>query len=282
MKKDEMTALVAFFINIVLFILKISAALLSGSLAVLSSAFDSLNDIISYFVGYYSVKQASRGPDYDHPFGHRRMEALAGIVMAIFAGILSFEILRSAAVDLLEGDHVVQITGFTFAVLLLTILVKLAMHIVLKRQADESMSTALDAMAVDSRNDVLSNTVAIVGVAGAFLGWQHLDDVAAILIAFYIANAGYQMAKKNYDYIVGARPDASVIGSIRKKAMVDGVKRIGAIRAHYVGDRVHAEIEIVLEKKLMGVESHKIGVKVQRSVESLKIVERAFVHLDYS
>lgn len=276
-----MLALGAFFINIVLFALKVIAAVLSGSLAVLSSAFDSLNDIISYFVGYYSVKQASRGPDYDHPFGHRRMEALAGIVMAIFAGILSFEILRSAAMDFISEDHVVQITGFTFGVLILTVIVKLAMHIVLKKEADETMSTALDAMAVDSRNDVLSNTVAIIGIAGVYLGQMLLDDAAAVVIAVYIANAGYQMAKKNYDYIVGARPDASIMEAIRKNAMVDGVKRVGDIRAHYVGDRVHAEIEIVLEKKLMGVESHKIGVKVQKSIESLKIVERAFVHIDY-
>ena len=58
------------------------------------------------------------------------------------------------------------------------------------------MSTALDAMAVDSRNDVLANFVAVVGVLGAFMGQLLFDDAAAILIAIYIGYSGYLVAKK--------------------------------------------------------------------------------------
>jgi cation diffusion facilitator family transporter len=281
MREGEKTALVSFLMNVVLFILKIIAAIASGSLAVLSSAFDSLNDIISYFLGYYSIKQAGRGPDYDHPFGHRRFQPLAGIVMAIFAGILAFEILREGTVNLLAGRHMVEITGFTFFVLLFTIVVKAVMYLVLRRKAKKTMSTALDAMAMDSRNDVLSNVVAVFGIAGAYLGELLFDDVAAILIAFYIAYSGYEVAKKNFDYVTGAKPGKKVMDAIAEKARLPMVKRLGKVRAHYVGDRVHVEVEIVVDKKLKGPESHDIEVKVQRSVESLRIVSRAFVHLDY-
>jgi len=279
---EEKTAFLAFISNIILFLLKILAAITSGSLAVLSSAFDSLNDIISYLAGYYSVKETARGPDEDHPFGHRRMEPLAAMLTAIFAGILAFEILRSASLNIISDYHVLDITLYTFFVLVLTIIVKSVMHLVLRRKAEDTMSTALDALAVDSRNDVLSNSVAVIGVAGAYLGQLLFDEVAAIIIAFYIAYAGYQVARKNFDYIVGARPEKKILVSIKKKAAgVKGVKEVGAIRAHYVGDRVHAEIEIALPKKTKGPESHDIALKVQYAVESLKIVSRAFVHIDY-
>ncbi len=281
MKEGEKTALAAFATNILLFILKVTAAIASGSLAVLSSAFDSLNDIISYFLGYYSIKEAARGPDYDHPFGHRRMEPLAGMVMAIFAGILAFEILRSAALNLLEDTQMLDITAYTFAVLIVTIIAKATMYLFTKKKAKETMSTALDAMAMDSRNDILFNSIAIIGIAGAYSGLILFDDIAAIIIALYIAYSGYKVARKNYDYIVGARPDEATIKAIIKKAKVPGVKKVGKVRAHYVGDRVHAEVNIVLEKKTMGPKSHDIGVKVQKSVESLRIVSRAFVHMDY-
>ena len=101
MEDSEKTALGAFAINIFLFILKITAAMASGSLAVLSSAFDSLNDILSYFIGYWSIKEARKLPDADHPFGHRRIEPFAAIIMGIFAGILAFEIIKSAGMNLL-------------------------------------------------------------------------------------------------------------------------------------------------------------------------------------
>lgn len=282
MQSEEKTAFLAFISNIILFLLKIFAAIASGSLAVLSSAFDSLNDIISYLAGYYSVKEAVRGPDEDHPFGHRRMESLAAMVTAIFAGILAFEILRSGFLNLLMGEHTVEITTYVFGILIATVVVKLFTYIVLERKSKTVMSSALDAMMVDSRNDVLSNCIAIVGITGAYFGMVVLDDIAAIFIALYIAYAGYQVARKNFDYMVGARPEKKIMDSIKKKAAgVKGVKKVGAIRAHYVGDRVHAEIEIVLPKKIKGPESHDIAIKVQYAVESLKIVSRAFVHIDY-
>lgn len=281
MRNAELAAFVSFLANILLFLLKLTAGLLSGSLAVLSSALDSFNDMISYFLGYYSIKETSRGPDFDHPFGHRRMEPLAGIILAILAGVLSIEILRSAFTNIFLEEHILAITEFTFAVLAITVIIKAVMYFYLKKKAKKTMSTALDAMAVDSRNDVLSNSVAIFGVAAAYLGQVLFDNLAAILIAVYIAYSGYIVAKKNFDYIVGARPEEKIMESIKKKAKIRGVKKVGRIRAHYVGDRVHAEVEVSLSKNINGPESHDIGVKVQKSVESLKIVSRAFVHINY-
>ncbi len=282
MKEEEKTAFIAFLTNVCLFLFKITAAIGSGSLAVLSSAFDSLNDIISYFIGYYTIKQTNKGPDEDHPFGHRRMEPLAAILIAIFAGILAFEILKSAISNLLSNSHAVDITFYTFGALIITIIVKIGMHLSLKRTAKKTLSAALDAMSVDSRNDVLSNSVALIGIIGAYLGQSMVDDIAAIIISVYIAYSGYRIAKKNFDYIVGARPDDSTINLIAKKAKIPGVKKISRVRAHYVGDRVHAEIVIILEKDTPGPESHSIAVRVQRSVESIQEVSHAFIHIDYA
>jgi cation diffusion facilitator family transporter len=281
MEDSERTALGAFAINILLFILKITAAMASGSLAVLSSAFDSLNDILSYFIGYWSIKEARKLPDADHPFGHRRIEPFAAIIMGIFAGILAFEIIKSAGMNLLVGKEKINITIFPFAVLLFTIIVKFGMHLFLKTKSQKTMSTALDAMSVDCRNDVLFNFVALFGITGAYFGYLVFDDLIAVLIGAYIAYSGYKMAKRNFDYMVGAKPDEKTMKEILKKANVGGVKKIGEVMAHYVGDRVHVAINIVIDKKTDGPKSHEIAVSVQKAVESLKTVEKAFVHVDY-
>ncbi len=282
MEKEHRFAFWSIIANILLLLLKASAALTSGSLALLSSTFDSLLDVLTYGAGYYSIREAERGPDFDHPFGHRRLEPLASIVLAIFGGILSFEIIKSAVLNLATGDLVSDISVYAIAVLLITVIVKTVMYFFLRRGSSSTKSSALDAMAVDSRNDVFSNSIAVIGVAGAYLGYPGLDEAAAIVIGLYIAHSVYQVARKNYDYIVGARPDDSILASIREKADIPGIKKIGKIRAHYVGDRVHAEINIVLPKEVGGPRSHALAVKVQQSVESLKIVSRAFIHVDYA
>lgn len=281
MKPGEKIGLGAFVVNIFLFLLKMTAAVLSGSLAVLSSAFESLNDIIAYFLAYWSIKEAGKKPDHNHPFGHRRMEPIAGIVMAIFAGILAFEILRTAVINLISGTHEITITPYVFGVLIITVLAKIVMWIYFRIKAKKTMSSALDAMSIDSRNDVLSNFIVLIGIAGAYFGYLILDDLAAIFIAFYIAHSGYEVAKKNFDYMVGARPEERIIQEIKKKARLGGVKKLGKVRAHYVGDRVHVALNIVLDKNVTGPKSHNIAVRVQKAVESIQIVARAFVHVDY-
>ncbi len=281
MREDARAALSAFLLDVVLFILKGAAAITTGSLAVLSSAFDSLNDVISNFLAYYSVRESGKGPDRDHPFGHRRMEPLAAMLIAILAGVLAIEILRTALFNILAGVSQVMITGFAFAVLAITICVKTFAFLMLRKNADKSDSSALEAMSIDARNDVMSNTVAIIGIAGVYYGFPLFDEAAAVVIAIFIGYSGYKVARKNFDYILGARPDDKTMAAIRKKAKVEGVKKVKKVIAHYVGDRVHTEIIIKLSKNTDSMRSHRISEKVRKSVESIGKVTRAFVHIDY-
>ena len=79
-----------------LFILKIWFALTSGSIALLSDAFNSLTDLVSSLAIFICVRISSREADEGHPFGHSRAEPVAGIIVAVFAGILGVEIIRSS------------------------------------------------------------------------------------------------------------------------------------------------------------------------------------------
>jgi cation diffusion facilitator family transporter len=278
----EKATIFAIILNVFLFAIKLAAGLLSGSLAVLSDALNSFLDIFSYIITYASVRLSNKGPDSDHPFGHRRAEPLAAILVAMFAGILAFEILKEAVQNMFMGEAAIQITDLTFGVLLICIVVKIGMFLFLGKEAKKNHSSSMEALSMDSRNDVFSTSIALGGIAGAFLGMPLLDDLAAILIAVYIFRSAYLMASKNIDYLMGACPDAETVAKIWNAAeSVKGIKRVGGVRAHYVGDRIHAELDIVLSKKLKASKTHQIAEKVQTAVEAIARVERAFVHIDY-
>jgi cation diffusion facilitator family transporter len=278
----EKTGFAAFVLNIFLFAIKMAAGIMSGSLAVISDALNSLLDCLSYLLAFFSIRFSEQAPDSGHPFGHRRAEPLSAIVVAIFTGILGIEILKSAGAGILGAEEAIRITEFTFAALGIAIIIKIFMHIYLMRSAKEHMSSSLEALAIDSRNDVLATSVALLGAGASYMGIGVMDKIAAIGIALYILRSGYTIAKKNLDYLLGASPGREKLKELRDAAKsVRGVHRVSVLRAHYVGDRLHVEAEVVLDKKTKAEKTHEIGVNVQKKLERMKLVSRAFVHMDY-
>jgi cation diffusion facilitator family transporter len=282
MDKETKVSLVAWLTNIVLFAVKITAGLLSGSLAVLSDAFNSLTDIISYAIIFFAVKFSKQEPDADHPYGHRGAQPLAAFVVAVFQGVLAFEILKTAISNLLFGEPAITITAFTFGALLFSIVVKSLMSFFLDKFGKEFNSSSLRSISIDSRNDVLASVIAILGLVGVLLGDGLFDDGAAIIIAFFILYSGYKMAKESMDYLMSASPPPELLREIKASVgKVKGVKRVAKVSAHYIGDRVHVEIEVVIGAGVKPAEAHEIDVAVQKAAEKIDLVESAFVHLDY-
>lgn len=282
MDKETKVSFIAWLINIVLFAVKITAGLLSGSLAVLSDAFNSLTDIISYLIIFMAVRFSRQEPDADHPYGHRGAQPLAAFIVAVFQGVLAFEILKTAVSNLLFGSPAVAITAFTFGALLFNIIVKSGMSYFLSKYGKEFNSSSLRSISIDSRNDVLASFVAILGLIGVYMGDGVFDNGAAIIIAFYILYAGYKMARESMGYLMSASPPPELLHEIKAAVeKVKGVRRVAKVSAHYIGDRVHAEIEVVVGANVKPAEAHAIDVCVQEAAEKLEMVESAFVHIDY-
>jgi cation diffusion facilitator family transporter len=278
----EKAGFAAFLLNIFLFAIKMAAGVMSGSLAVISDALNSLLDCVSYLLAFLSIRFSGQAPDRGHPFGHRRAEPLSAIVVAVFTGILGIEILKSAAMEIMGEEGAIEITGFTFAALGIAIIIKIFMYFYLGRCAKKNMSSSLEALAIDSRNDILATLVALLGAGSSYAGIPVMDKIAAMGIALYILRSGYVIARKNIDYLLGASPGKKTLAEFREAAKsVEGVKRVSVLRAHFVGDRLHVEVGVVLDKKTKPEKTHEIGVRVQKKLEGEKLVSRAFVHIDY-
>ncbi len=266
--------------NIFLFGIKITSGIMSNSLAIISDAVNSFTDIVSSVIIFFAVKTSSKQADEGHPFGHHRAEPIAGLIVAIFAGILGFEILHTSVFKLVEKhDHKINIYSIT--VLLVSIGMKFIMFVYFKRISKSTNSPALLASSIDSRNDVFISTTALVGVVFGLYKYPQMDDIAATLISFWIIYSGYNIGIRNIDYLMGRQPEAEIMDEIKKKAnSVAGVLGIHDVRAHYVGNYIHVEIHISLDQRLTMIEAHDIGKNVRQEVESLESIHKAFVHID--
>ena len=268
--------------NTGLFLLKVSAGLMSGSIALISDSLNSLTDMLSSVAVFICVRISSKKADEDHPFGHSRAEPIAGLMVAILAGILGFELIRSAIERLIhDGGVEVVVNSFTLAAPLITIVVKFFMARYFKKTANAVRSPAIMASAVDSLLDVFVSIAALVGILGVMLGYPFLDPLAALVISVWIIYTGYKIGLENIDYLMGKAPDESLMLEIRKVALhVDGVQDINTVRAHYVGNFIHVEIHIEVDKKLSTELSHAIGESVEASLNRIDSLDRSFVHID--
>lgn len=266
--------------NIILFGAKIVIGTMFNSIAIISDSFNSLTDIVASTIVLISVRASYREPDADHPFGHKRAQPLAGLVVAILTGIVGFEISAQSVTRLINGEQIEK--GILPIILVIVVMViKLGMYVYARLVSQRTNSTAIAASAVDHRNDVLVSAAVLVGVVASNLGLPVLDPVVAILIGLWIIRAGFGIGRSNIKYLMGEAPPPELVKRIILKAeAVDGVLGLNEVFAHYVGTSVEIEVHIKVDRHLTIEEAHDIGKKVQDAIEEMEEISRAFIHID--
>jgi cation diffusion facilitator family transporter len=267
--------------NAVLFVCKIAVGLAFNSIAIISDSLNSFTDIIASTIVFISIRASYREADEEHPFGHHRAQPIAGLIVAIFTGIVGFEVIVQSVTRLISGGAGVE-PGILPIVLVAGVMaVKLGMHLVARSVARRTRSTALMASAADHRNDVLISAAVLAGVVAANLGLPVLDPVVAILIGLWIIRAGFSIGRDNIKYLMGEVPPKELLDRILAKARaVDGVLALNDVFAHYVGTTVEIEVHINVDRHIDIEKAHAIGKQVQRAIEDMDEVSRAFIHID--
>jgi len=280
-KELKKSTYIALTLNIFLFTIKIIFGLISNSIALISEAINSLTDIISSLAIIFGVRISTIEPDEHHHFGHHAAQPLSTFVVSVFAGILGLNIIQESIKRMIDPPKNVNIDIYVISVLVITIITKLSMNLYQLKISKKFNSSAVKAQSIDSINDVIASSIALVGIILTKNSLQIFDSIAGILVAFFIIKSGYDIARENIDYLMGKAADPETIKLIIEQAMnIEGVKGINDLRSYYVGNKFHIEIHIEVDKELTTEISHQIGKDVQNKLESNDNIGKAFIHID--
>jgi cation diffusion facilitator family transporter len=280
MKRNVKITVFGLVTNIVLFFLKLIGGIVSGSLALLSDSFNSLMDILASLAIFFAVRIGAKTADQDHPFGHRRAEPIAGLIVAIFAAILGFEVISDAFRGFFEPRDL-DISLVIFIIIIASIVIKIYMYILFRREGKKLKSPALLASSVDYRNDILVSSSVLLGTLFGYFGYPVGDTIVALFIGCFIVYSGFKIGMENVDFLMGKVPSVDIIEHLKEKALsISGVMQLNEVRAHYLGNFIQVEIHIEVDKRLSTEKSHEIGKKVQDLLQEEEIVDYAFVHVD--
>lgn len=233
--------------NLLLFILKLTAGLLAGSLAVMADAFNNLSDAGSSIVTLVGFKLSAAPPDEEHPFGHGRMEYLSTLVVAALIIVAGFE-LATASFDKILHPTLPAFGLVQVVVLIAAIGVKLWMALFYKKVGTLIHSDTLKAACADSRNDVICTGVVLVS---SIVGWGSglaVDGYVGAAVALFVMWSGVSIMKDTISPLLGQAPSPELVRSIRETVLAhDGVVGIHDLMIHNYGPgrcviSLHAEV----------------------------------------
>lgn len=205
-------------LNVLLFAGKLIAGIFSRSVAVIADAFNNLSDAAASVVTVAGFKLSGKKPDADHPFGHGRMEYIAGLIVSFLILMVGLELLKSSVESILHPEKP-DSSIFTIAALVASIIVKCIMYIYNHAIGKKISSPAMEATAKDSLNDCVSTSVVLATVIVSIFAPQlklPLDGIAGLVVAVFILRSGYEAAKDTVDPLLGVKPEAEFVNEIEK------------------------------------------------------------------
>ncbi|XP_070207634.1 uncharacterized protein [Littorina saxatilis] len=279
-------------INLMLMIAKLAASIMSGSMSIISSLVDSVVDLLSGVIMWWATRAVRKRDPYAYPQGRTKLEPVSIIILSVVMALASLQLVRESVekIVLLSNDSssLPHMEIPTFVIAGSTVVIKFILWIVCRKVN----SPIVRALAMDHRNDVMSNSVAIAcGYLGSMEfqrkfyihGFIYVDPCGAILISLYIVFNWWQTGSEQIKMLTGhtARPD--FLSKLTWTAMNHHrkIRHIDTVRAFHFGNNFLVELDIVLPEDMSLRVAHDIGESLQQKLENVPEVERAFVHLDY-
>jgi cation diffusion facilitator family transporter len=271
---------------VLLFAIKIYAVSLVLSLAVVASLLDSALDLMSGAVIFVSAYFAARRNKYRFPVGKARYEPVSVMIFAAVMGMAALQIIVQAVQGIMagveSGGGYNPVPTATIAVLCCVIGIKLALWVFCTRLRNDSSSVA--ALAMDHLTDVVTNTGTLVAVllAERFPHLWFLDPLAAAGLALWMLYVWIDAGKEQIGLLAGQGASPAELSKITFLALTHdpAVLAVDTVLAYQVGNRLQVEVDVVLPRSMPLHDAHDVGEALQRKVEALPNVERAFVHLD--
>ena len=270
--------------NVVLSVIKLLAGIIAHSNAMISDAIHSASDVFSTFIVLIGIKVSSKSADKEHPYGHERLECVAAIVLSVVLLITGLGIGMDALKNIMQGEYShLQVPGILALVAaIVSIVAKEGMYWYTRYYAKKIDSSALLADAWHHRSDAISSVGALIGIAGARLGFPIMDSIASLAIFVFIVKAAYSIFKDAMDKMVDRSCDEDTETQLRNCVEKnENVLGIDLLQTRIFGNKIYVDIEIAVDGTMSLQKAHGIAESVHDSIEqNFPKVKHIMVHVN--
>lgn len=199
--------------NIVLVIFKITMGIITNSIAIQADGLNNLSDVGSNLASLFGFKLANKHPDEEHPYGHGRMEYIAGLAIAFLILLVGLQSLRDSVLKVISPEQV-KFSMLACILLGVSILVKLWMAFFNRKIGKQIQSSTLLAAGQDSINDVITTTATLIALVLSLYTDLPVDGIFGAVVSIIVLKAGYEVFNDTVDPLLGKAPDKELIKEI--------------------------------------------------------------------
>lgn len=259
--------IISIVVNLVLFVLKLWAGIVSASVALTADAWHTLSDSISSVAVIVGAKLSSQAPDKDHPFGHGRWEYITSFLIALFLGFIAVEFTKEAIQNFI-AHNIADFGTLAIVVTIISILGKEFLAQYAFRIARKTANSSVKADAWHHRSDALSSVVVLVGIfLKDYIWW--IDSALGIIVAIIILHTAYEIVKEAVSKILGEDLKEEEIVTIRQ--IIDNTCELEVMAHHFhlhnYGRHQELTFHIKLEPTLTIAQGHTLATKIEKAIE---------------
>lgn len=273
--------------NIILSLIKLIAGFVAHSNAMISDAIHSASDVFSTIIVMIGIKISSKEADKEHPYGHERLECVSSILLAMTLVIVGLSVGKKGVEAIIaivsnNVDQVVLPGTLALVAAIVSIVSKEAMYRYTAIHAKRINSSALLADAWHHRSDAFSSIGALVGIAGARMGFPVLDPIASLVICMFIAKAAWDIFMDAVNKMIDHACSDDTVEELRQMVLsVPEVKNVDKLLTRMFGARIYVDVEISLDKDMTLKEAHEIAHMVHDRIEDkFEEVKHCMVHVN--
>jgi cation diffusion facilitator family transporter len=265
--------------------LKLAAAAITGSVAILSEAIHSMIDLVASVIAFVSVRRADEPADVDHPYGHEKLESLAaqieGLLILVGAALIVYE-----AVDRLVVGAEVEKLGIGIAVLGFAAVANVFVSLFLRRQARRHSSPALAADAAHLGTDALTSAGVLVGLALVQItGANAIDSAVAIAVAMAIVVSGVRIMRRSASALVDEAPPPAEMDRIeaiiaRTRAEAPEIVGYHQLRARTAGRRRYIDLHLQFRTGTTLERAHELAHQLRDAIEAELGNAEVLIHVE--
>ena len=215
LSKISLSSIIGIIVNIVLFVIKITLGLLAASTAIINDAFNNLSDSVVSIMALLGSNISKKPADYEHPFGHGRVEYVITLLVSILIMYVSFMLFINS-IESFNDPSRVGLNLLTLIILTFSILLKVYIYFLNKKLYIDLDSTLNQGVMLDARNDIMATLgIVIAAIIQKYVSFD-VDAIMGLILAVFVFLPGFSMFNDTIKILLGKRVDKNIEDKIKK------------------------------------------------------------------
>jgi len=275
--------LATFIASITAFILAISkviVGIMTGSVAVIASAIDSLLDMVISIFNNIAVKISESKPNEKYNYGKGKIEGLAALFEGLFISGSGLYIIYEGINKIIHHEKVVNI-DYSIYVMIFSIAMTLGLVAFLAYVVKKTNNLIIKSDLLHYKTDLLTNGAVLVSlIIIKFTGFYYIDFILSILIGAYIIKESSKIIKDGLDIILDASLDFEIVEKIKEIIKKEPlVLDYHCLRTRKAGHRNFVDVHLVLTPDMKLKLAHTVIEKVEDKIRKLDPTKRWIINI---